>query len=115
MFKALLALNEQAAQQAVKAELDGRLVELIKIRVSQLNGCGLCLLMQTGDAIKAGETTERLAVLPTWREVEYFSAEERAALDLREAITFIAGDHVPDDVYSAAASHLSEAQIAAVS
>jgi AhpD family alkylhydroperoxidase len=114
-FKALLALNEQAALLAAEAELDGLLVELIKIRVSQLNGCAFCLRMHTRDAVKAGETPERLAVLPTWRETDYFSAHERAALELSEAITFIAGEHVPDSVYAAAASHLSDAQIAAVS
>ena len=89
--------------------------ELVKIRVSQLNGCAFCLRMHTRDALKAGEVPDRLAVLPTWRETEYFSAQERAALNLSEAITLIASDHVPDDVYSAAAAHLSEAQIAAVS
>ncbi len=114
-FKALLALNEQAAQQAAEADLDGRLVELVKIRVSQLNGCAFCLRMHSRDALKAGELPDRLAVLPTWRETGYFSAQERAALELSEAITFVASDQVPDEVYSVAAAHLSEAQVAAVS
>ena len=114
-FKALVALNREVAEQASAAGLESRLVELVKIRVSQTNGCAFCLHLHSRDAIGAGETAERLAVLPAWRETTYFSERERAALALSEAITLVAHDQVPDEVYAAAAVHLSEAQIAAIS
>lgn len=112
-YKAVLALETEVRSHATASGLEPLLVELIKIRTSQINGCAFCLDMHTRDAMKAGETTERLAVLPAWRETTFFTERERAALRLAEAVTHIADGGVPDDVYRAAATALSEDEIAA--
>lgn len=113
-YRAMGELNDRAAEAAVEAGLDPKLVELVKIRASQLNGCAFCLRMHTADAITHGETTERLAVLPAWWESQYFTLAEQAAIQLTEQVTLI-GDHGkisergirPED-------HLDDAQISAV-
>ncbi|MFF5790937.1 carboxymuconolactone decarboxylase family protein [Paeniglutamicibacter sp. NPDC012692] len=113
-YAALLAMNKAASEAAQAADLDPKLCELIKIRASQLNGCSYCLRMHTRDALKLGESSDRLAVLPAWRESEYFSAVERAALALSESITLVSVDQVPRDTYTMAASVLTDAQVSAV-
>ncbi|GCA96890.1 carboxymuconolactone decarboxylase family protein [Mycolicibacterium sp. NCC-Tsukiji] len=77
--------------------LDHKLVELIKIRVPQINGCPFCLRMHTRDALKLGESTDRIAVLPAWAETGYFSETDRAALGLAESITRVSDGHVSDE------------------
>lgn len=86
-YKAVLALDGAAKQAAADAGLEPLLVELVKIRVSQINGCAFCLRMHVRDAVKLGETSDRLAVLAAWWESRYFSDVERAALALAEAVT----------------------------
>jgi AhpD family alkylhydroperoxidase len=88
-YQSLQALNQQAAAAATAAGLDPRLAELIKIRASQLNGCAFCLRMHTRDALAAGESSDRLAVLAAWWESQYFAPTERAALALTEQLTLI--------------------------
>ncbi|HTN55158.1 MAG TPA: carboxymuconolactone decarboxylase family protein [Microbacterium sp.] len=92
VYKALLAVAKEADAAAVRTGLERRLIELIRVRASQLNGCAYCLRMHTRDAVTAGESTDRLAVLSAWRETGYFSPVERAALALTETVTLIA-DH----------------------
>ena len=113
-YKSLLTLNRQVLDQAASADLTPLAIELLKIRISQLNGCAFCLQMHTREALQHGESPDRLAVLPAWRETTYFTPQERAALALSEAITTVGETHVPDETYAAAAVDLSEAQIAAV-
>jgi AhpD family alkylhydroperoxidase len=84
--------------KAVRAAIDPTLLELVQLRASQINGCAFCLDMHTKDALANGERTDRLAVLPAWRESPGFSEQERAALALTEAITRIADQHVPAEV-----------------
>ncbi|MFA5708221.1 carboxymuconolactone decarboxylase family protein [Mycolicibacterium sp.] len=86
-YQAVLALNQEAEDAVVQAGLDAKLAELVKIRVSQLNGCAFCLRMHTRDALDKGETTDRLAVVTAWWESQYFSEQERAALALAEDVT----------------------------
>jgi AhpD family alkylhydroperoxidase len=91
--------------------LDKPLCELIKIRASQLNGCAFCLDMHNRDARAEGEDQRRLDVLSAWREApELFTARERAALALTEAVTEIGRDGVPDDVWACARQHFDEAE-----
>jgi AhpD family alkylhydroperoxidase len=85
--------------RTVSAELDPRLHALVKIRASQINGCAFCLDMHARDARAAGESEQRLSVLSAWREAPFFSAPERAALALTEAVTRVGDGRVPDDVY----------------
>ncbi|MCQ4211340.1 carboxymuconolactone decarboxylase family protein [Streptomyces longispororuber] len=113
-YKALMALNACAEEATTAAGLDPLLVELIKIRTSQINGCAFCLRMHTRDALKKGENPDRIAVLPGWEETGYFTETERAALRLAEAVTRVADGHVSDAEYGAAAGTLSDEQISAV-
>ncbi|MFC4942948.1 carboxymuconolactone decarboxylase family protein [Pseudonocardia sp. GCM10023141] len=113
-YKTLIAMSTEVEELAAAAGLDPLLVELLKIRTSQLNGCAFCLRMHTRDALKEGENPDRIAVLPAWAETGYFSATERAALRLTEAITCVPDGHVSDDDYDAAAAALSADQVSAV-
>ena len=95
---------------------DPATLELVHLRVSQVNGCSACVDSGTKSARKAGETEERLAAVAAWRETPYFSDSERAALALAEAATRLADrpDPVPDDIWDAAARHYDENQLAAI-
>ncbi|MFE2607889.1 carboxymuconolactone decarboxylase family protein [Streptomyces mirabilis] len=100
---------------AARDGLDPALVELIQIRASHLNHCAYCLHMHTNDARKAGESEDRLHMVPVWREARHFFTErERAALALTEAVTRVADAGVPDDVYAEAAAHFDDQELAHV-
>lgn len=92
--------------------LDKSLLELIKIRASQINGCAFCIDMHTKDARQVGETEQRIYALNAWRETPFFTPPERAALALTEAVTLIAEDGVTDEIYNKASNHFSPEQIA---
>jgi AhpD family alkylhydroperoxidase len=94
--------------------LDRKLYELIKTRASQINGCAYCINMHTRDAMKLGETAQRLFLLDAWRETDLYTEKERAVLALTESMTLIAGNQVPDEIYREAAAHLTEKELAAV-
>lgn len=94
--------------------LDRQLYELIKLRASQINGCAYCINMHTRDAMKMGETAQRLFLLDAWEETDLYSDKERAALALTEAMTLVADTHVPDAVYEEAAKYFDEKELAAV-
>ena len=87
LYKQLLTLSTEADAAITDAGLDPLLGELVKIRVSQINGCAFCLRMHTRDAVAKGETTDRLAVVAAWWESQYFTEQERAALALAEQVT----------------------------
>jgi len=91
--------------------LEPKLLELVKMRASQINGCAYCLDMHSKDARAAGETEQRLYLLDAWREVALYSERERAALEWTEALTNIAEGHEPDDVYAAVREHFSEEEL----
>ncbi len=91
--------------------LDHRLLELVKMRTSQLNGCAYCLDMHSKDARAAGETEQRLYLLDAWRETPLYSERERAALEWTEAVTRVDDGHVPDEVFAAAREHFSEDEL----
>lgn len=91
--------------------LEHGLLELVKTRASQLNGCAFCLDMHTQDARAAGETEQRLYALSAWRETPFFTARERAALAWTEAVTTLDG-HVPDAAYEEVRSHFSDKELA---
>jgi len=106
----MLGLEKYLAQSG----LDPILYELIKTRASQINGCAFCINMHTRDALKHGETAQRLFLLDAWRETELYTPKERAVLALTEAVTLIAGNHISNEVYNEAAAHLTEKELAAV-
>ena len=79
--------------------MDRKLLDLVKIRASQINGCAYCIVMHTNDARKQDVSDEWMHLLNAWREAPIYSARERAALAWTEAVTKISEDHVPDEVY----------------
>ena len=91
--------------------LDEKLLYLVELRVSQINGCGFCIDMHSKDARLAGETEQRLYLLNAWREAPFYSDRERAALTWAEAVTRLEHGHVPDDVYAEARKHFDEQQL----
>jgi AhpD family alkylhydroperoxidase len=91
--------------------LEPNLLELVKMRASQINGCAYCLDMHSKDARAAGETEQRLYLLDAWRETSLYSERERAALEWTEALTLIGDGHVPDAVYASAREHFSEEEL----
>jgi AhpD family alkylhydroperoxidase len=117
IYKAFPAGYEgmQALENAAKSgPLDPVIRELVKLRASQVNGCAYCIDMHHKDARAAGETEERLYMLPAWREATVYTDAERAALALAEAITLIADAHVPADVEAEARAQFDEESYAAL-
>jgi AhpD family alkylhydroperoxidase len=105
-IKALVAVED-----VVRASgLEQSLIELVKTRASQINGCAFCINMHTQDARKQGETEQRLYLLDAWREAPVYTDRERAALAWTEAVTLVSETHVPDDVYNEMRAHFSEAE-----
>ncbi|HEU5016602.1 MAG TPA: carboxymuconolactone decarboxylase family protein [Pseudolabrys sp.] len=91
--------------------LEHSLLELVKIRASQINGCAYCLDMHTKDARAAGETEQRLYALSAWRETPFFSDRERAALAWTEAVTRISDTHIEESLYRNLQNYFSEKEI----
>ena len=94
--------------------LERSLVELVKIRVSQINGCSDCIDMHTKDARARGETEQRIYLLNAWRETSFFSERERAALEWAEAVTLVGDTHVPDEVFERVRQQFTEPEIVAL-
>ena len=109
-YRAMIRLDAAAHHDG----LEPLLVELVKTRASQINGCAYCLDMHTKDARAAGETEERLYLLAAWRESPLFTPRERAALALTESVTLLADTRVPDAAYDEAAAHFDESELAAL-
>lgn len=106
-LKAMLSLEQYIAG----CGLDHRLVLLLKLRASQINGCAYCIDMHSIDARAAGETEQRLYALDAWRETPFFSDRERAALAWIESITLVSKTHVPDEVFEQVKKYFSEKEI----
>jgi AhpD family alkylhydroperoxidase len=106
-IKALVGLEEQIG----KSSLEKSLVELVRLRASQINGCAFCVDMHSSDARKGGETDRRLAAVVVWRETPFFTDRERAALEWTESLTLVAQGHVPDAVWEAVKPHFSDEEI----
>jgi AhpD family alkylhydroperoxidase len=110
VFKAMLDV-----EKTLHASFDGKLLHMVKLRASQINGCAYCVDMHWKDARNAGESEERLYMLNAWRESGLYSDPERAALAWTEALTLVNTTHAPDEDYAALKSHYSEKQIADLS
>ena len=110
-YKAMLGLEGYLAQ----SEISKTIKELIKIRTSQINGCAYCLDMHTKDAIKYGETAERIFLVSAWHEADkFFTEEEKVALKMTEEITLISQNGLSDDTYQKAKLVFSDKQIAEI-
>jgi AhpD family alkylhydroperoxidase len=106
-IKAMVGLEQRIAQSA----LEKPLVELVRLRASLINGCAYCVDLHSTDARKAGEDARRLAAVSVWRETPFFSARERAALAWTEALTLVAEDHVPDEVFADVQPHFTPEEL----
>ncbi|WP_434382219.1 carboxymuconolactone decarboxylase family protein [Melittangium boletus] len=104
LMKVMLTLSEKIAH----CGLEHSLLELVKIRASQINGCAFCLHMHTRDARAHGETEERIYLLSAWRESPLYTERERAAMTWTEALTLVSQTHAPDADYAAVRAHFSE-------
>ncbi|MFI5818386.1 carboxymuconolactone decarboxylase family protein [Streptomyces rishiriensis] len=111
---AMASLHAAAVSAAQDAKVEPEILELVRTRASQINGCAFCLDMHTKDARAHGESEQRLYALNAWRETPFFSERERAALALTEAVTLVHDGQVPDAVYAEAAEVFDEAQLAAL-
>jgi len=94
-----------------RSGLEKKLLDLVRFRVSQINGCAYCLDMHSKELRAAGETEQRLYALDAWRETPFFNDREQAALAWAESVTLIGQDHVPDEVFRQAREHFSEEEL----
>lgn len=107
-MKAMLALE----QTVRNAGIDPKQLEFIKLRASQINGCAYCMNMHFNDAVKEGESTQRLQLLSVWREVAHlYTPAERAVLAWTEKLTQLPGNHVSDEDYANISAHFSDDQV----
>lgn len=109
-IKGMLELEKHTHASGIEPSL----LELVKTRVSQINGCAYCLDMHTIDARKAGETEQRLYTLSTWKETPFFTDRERAALAWAESITLVSENDVPNALYEATLQHFNEKELVAL-
>lgn len=108
LMEAMSALEAASRQTSLEPSLQ----DLVRLRASQLNGCAYCVDLHSRDARRGGETERRLHLLPVWRETPFFTARERAALELTEAVTRLTSGPVEDEVFANAAKHFSETELA---
>jgi|SRR6185369_4921965 AhpD family alkylhydroperoxidase len=107
-YKAMLGLEHYLSNSTV----DEKLLHLVKLRVSQINGCAFCLDMHWKDLKVEGETDQRMYSLDAWRETSYYTDRERAALAWAEAVTNISDGHAPDELFEEARQYFSEQELA---
>lgn len=110
-IQAMRGLEEHVRQSGLEPEL----LELVRLRVSQINGCAYCIDMHAKDARARGESEQRLYGLSAWEETPYYSARERAALAWAESLTRIAESHAPDELYALVRQHFSELELVELS
>lgn len=103
------------SKYVAESGLDRKLVDLIYLRISQINGCAYCCDLHASDLRKAGETEQRLDCLAAWREAPFFSARERAALAWAESLTHVAETRAPNDVFQAVRAAFSDKELADLS
>ena len=110
ILRPLIALNAPVETSG----LERPLLDLVRMRASQINGCAFCLDMHSKDARAAGEKEQRLYMLEAWRETSVYSDRERAALAWTEAVTRVTDGHVPDEAYAEVSEHFSEQELVAL-
>jgi len=106
-LRAMFALEKHLKSSSI----DEKLLHLIKLRASQINGCAYCIDMHSKDARAAGDTEMRLFALNAWRETPFFTPRERAALAWTESLTLISQDHAPDELYDSTRKEFSEQEL----
>ncbi|MDV2980498.1 UNVERIFIED_CONTAM: carboxymuconolactone decarboxylase family protein [Actinomycetes bacterium ARC8] len=115
VWRALNGLGLKVKEAAQEVGMEPKTVELLHVRISQLNGCAYCLDVHVRDAVQAGESPQRLAVLSAWRDTALFTEKERAALALAESITTLPGHSSQEQEEAHAREHLTEEEFSVVS
>lgn len=111
VYRAYLDAAAEVRARAEDAGLSRTVLELVNLRVSQINGCAFCLNMHSKALLETGDTVQRIAVLPAWRDTQLFSDTERAALEIAETVTWISDTHLDDDEYMLLREHLTDDQV----
>ncbi len=114
LYQAVIELDRIASETVTKAGIEEGFSHLLRLRASQINQCAYCVRLHTQDALASGEPSDHVAVIAAWRETDYFTPKERAALELVEAITLISDGQVPEAIYEQASASLSDEEISAV-
>jgi len=114
LYQAVVELDRLVSDALTNAGIAAGFSHLLRLRASQINQCAFCVRLHTQDALASGESADRVAVVPAWKETEYFSPKERAALELVEAITLISDGQLPNTIYEQAATNLSKEEISAI-
>lgn len=114
VWRALNGLGLKAREAAEAVGLGEKMIELLNVRISQLNGCAYCLDVHVEKALKAGESSQRLAVLPAWRDTGLFNPKERAVLELAESVTELPDFQSREHQEAAAREHLTDEEFSAV-
>lgn len=114
LYNKVIELDQLAMQKVKEANIAEGFSHLLKLRASQINQCAFCIRMHTQDALKTGESIDRISLLNAWRETEYFNTKERAGLKLIETITHISKQPLNEQHYAEIAEVLSEAEINAI-
>jgi AhpD family alkylhydroperoxidase len=115
LWRGINGLALKIKEAAQDAGIDAKTLELLNVRISQINGCAYCLDLHVRDALKAGETSQRLAVLPAWRDTALFTEKERAALALVESITELPSERLREQEEGFAREYLTEEEFSVVS
>ena len=114
LYQTVVELDRRVSRSLIRAGITEGFSHLLRLRASQINRCAFCVRLHARDALASGESSDRLAVLAAWKETDYFTLKERAALELVEAITLISVDQLPDVIYEQAAENLSNEEVSAV-
>lgn len=114
LYQTVVELDRRVSRSLNRAGITEGFSHLLRLRASQINRCAFCVRLHARDALASGESSDRLAVLAVWKETDYFTLKERAALELVEAITLISVDQLPDVIYEQAAENLSSEEVSAV-
>jgi AhpD family alkylhydroperoxidase len=114
LYQAVVELDRLAEEALNSAGVAKGFSHLLRLRASQINQCAFCIRLHARDALASGESSDRVAVLAAWKETQYFSAKECAALELVEAITLISDGQLPDEIYQRAAATLSKEEVSAI-
>lgn len=114
LYQDVIELDRLASEALSTAGIAEGFSHLLRLRASQINQCAFCVRLHARDAISSGESGDRVAVLAAWKETEYFTSKERAALELVEAITLVSDGQVPDSIYEQAAENLSKEELSAI-
>lgn len=108
----MLSAMEALDAASRKTGLETSLLELVRLRASQINGCVYCVNLHSRDARAGGETEKRLYALPVWRDTPMFTAREKAALELTEAVTRLADSHISDELWNRVAAQFTDTELA---